>query len=116
MYYAEKIRITKGFGLGLRDLEVRDEYRSDRCDLIEDFYIPCLENATVYSRAVGFFSSTSIIAVSRGLTALIRSQGKMRLVASPCLSVEDVEAIANDASLPQIRAKIIKYFLQNAST
>jgi superfamily II DNA or RNA helicase len=80
--------------LSLRELAIRDEYRSDRCDLIEDFYIPCLEQATVYSRAVGFFSSTSMIAVSRGLTALIRAGGTMRLVASPCLSSEDIEAIA----------------------
>jgi hypothetical protein len=80
--------------LSLQELAIRDEYRSDRCDLIEDFYIPCLEQATVYSRAVGFFSSTSMIAVSKGLTALIRAGGTMRLVASPCLSSEDIEAIA----------------------
>jgi superfamily II DNA or RNA helicase len=80
--------------LSLRELAIRDEYRSDRCDLIEDFYIPCLEQATVYSRAVGFFSSTSMIAVSKGLTALIRAGGTMRLVASPCLSSEDIKAIA----------------------
>ena len=80
--------------MSLQDLVIKDEYRSDRCSLIEDFYLPCLENATLYSRAVGFFSSSSLIAVSQGLTALIRSGGKMRLVASPCLSAEDVEAIA----------------------
>ena len=80
--------------MSLQDLIIKEEYRSDRCSLIEDFYLPCLENATLYSRAVGFFSSSSLIAVSQGLTALIRSGGKMRLVASPCLSAEDVEAIA----------------------
>ncbi|GAB4179069.1 MAG: DEAD/DEAH box helicase family protein [Coleofasciculaceae cyanobacterium] len=33
-------------------------------------------------------------AVAKGLTALIRSGGKMQLVTSPCLSQEDAEAIA----------------------
>lgn len=80
--------------MALKDLDIKGEYRSDRCDLIQDFYIPCLEKATLYSRAVGFFSSTSMAAVASGLTALIRSGGKMRLIASPCLSKEDVEAIA----------------------
>jgi hypothetical protein len=80
--------------LSLRDLGIQDEYRSDRCNLIQDFYIPCLENATVYKRAVGFFSSTSMAAAAKGLTALIRSGGKMQLVASPCLSQDDAEAIA----------------------
>lgn len=81
-------------GLSLRDLKIQNEYRSDRCNLIQDFYIPCLRKATVYNRAVGFFSSTSMAAAARGLTAMIRAGGKMRLVASPCLSQEDAEAIA----------------------
>lgn len=79
--------------MSLRNLDLQDEYRSDRDCLIQDFYIPCLENATLYSRAVGFFSSTSMAAVAQGLTVLIRSGGKMRLVASPYLSTEDIEAI-----------------------
>lgn len=81
-------------GLSLRDLKIQNEYRSDRCNLIQDFYLPCLGKATVYNRAVGFFSSTSMAAAARGLTAMIRAGGKMRLVASPCLFQEDAEAIA----------------------
>lgn len=77
----------------LNSLEVAEEYRSDRCNLIQDFYLPCLEHSSVYSRAVGYFSSTAMIAVARGLTGLIRSGGKMRLIASPYLSAEDTEAI-----------------------
>jgi hypothetical protein len=55
--------------LSLNELDIQEDYRSDRDNLIDDFYIPCLERATVYSRAVGFFSSSSLIAVSKGLTA-----------------------------------------------
>jgi DNA phosphorothioation system restriction enzyme len=80
--------------LSFKDLSLQDEYRSNRFDLIQDFYIPCLEKATVYSRAVGFFSSTSMAAAAQGLTALIRSGGKMQLIASPYLSSEDTNAIA----------------------
>lgn len=80
--------------MSLRDLIIQDEYRSDRNDLIQNFYIPCLENSIIYNRAVGFFSSTSLAVAARGLTALIRSGGKMQLVASPHLSPEDAEAIA----------------------
>jgi len=77
----------------LQNLTFQDEYRSDRCNLIQDFYIPCLENATLYRRAVGFFSSTSMAAAAKGLTALIRTGGKMQLIASPNLSAEDADAI-----------------------
>ncbi|WP_194063781.1 DEAD/DEAH box helicase family protein [Tychonema sp. LEGE 07203] len=77
----------------MRDLAIQDEYRSDRCDLIQEFYIPCLEKATVYKRSVGFFSSTSMAAAAKGLTALIRVGGKMQLIASPYLSAADADAI-----------------------
>jgi DNA phosphorothioation system restriction enzyme len=80
--------------LSLRTLNLRDEYRSDNCQLIQDFYVPCLEQATLYSRAVGFFSSTSMAAAANGLTVFIRTGGRMRLVASPNLSEEDAMAIA----------------------
>ncbi len=78
----------------LNDLSLQSEYRSDTCDLVQDFYIPCLENSILYSRAVGFFSSTSMATVAKGLMSLLRSGGKMRLIASPCLSEQDAEAIA----------------------
>ena len=79
--------------MSLKDLAIQNEYRSDRCDLIQQFYIPCLEKATIYKRAVGFFSSTSMAAAATGLTALIRVGGKMQLVASPYLSEADADAI-----------------------
>lgn len=80
--------------MSLSHLTPQDEYRSDRDNLIQDFYLPCLKHSTLYRRAVGFFSSTSMAVAAKGLTALIRAGGKMQLVASPCLSPEDVEAIA----------------------
>lgn len=79
--------------MSLRDLHVQDEYRSSECNIVKDFYIPCLEQATGYSRAVGYFSSSSMACVAQGLTAFIRSGGRMRLITSPQLSEEDVQAI-----------------------
>lgn len=80
--------------LSLKDLKIQDDYRSDRDNLISDFYIPCLENSKTYDRAVGFFSSTSMAVLADGLMSFVRTGGKMRLVASPQLSEEDIEAIA----------------------
>ncbi len=52
-----------------------------------------------YSRAVEYFSITSIITVSQGLAGLINAGGKMRLLASPYLSSEDIEAINKGLNL-----------------
>lgn len=68
-------------------------YRSDRHNIIEEFYVPCLMLSSVYSRAVGFFSSTSLSVAAKGLYVFLRGGGHMQLVASPLLSSGDVEAI-----------------------
>lgn len=81
--------------MSLPDIKIEYYYRSDRNTLVNDFYIPCLLETSLYSRAVGYFSSTSIVAVSQGLAGLIEAGGKMRLIASPKLSSEDIEAINN---------------------
>ncbi|MGB3310096.1 MAG: hypothetical protein WBG32_24505 [Nodosilinea sp.] len=79
--------------MSLKDLTIQDEYRSSEGNIVKDFYIPCLEQARVYNRAVGYFSSSSMACVAQGLTAFIRSGGQMRLITSPQLSPEDVRAI-----------------------
>lgn len=100
--------------LNLQEIYIQDHYRSDRNDLIQDFYIPCLSQTTFYSRAVGYFSSTSIVAVSQGLAALIEAGGKMRLVASPQLSPEDIKAI--ERGLKQREEVVSKAIIQEFET
>ena len=99
--------------MSLQNINIQDRYRSDDgYNLIEDFYIPCLSKTTLYSRAVGYFSSTSIVAISRGLSALIEGGGKMRLVASPKLSRDDIKAIEKGLKLRDevVSKSIIKEF------
>ena len=42
---------------------------------------------------MGFFSSTSLIQISRGLIGLVKNGGRIELIASPKLSEDDIEAI-----------------------
>jgi DNA phosphorothioation system restriction enzyme len=77
----------------LRDLGLQSAYRSDRHRLLYDFYEKCLTEAVSYDRAVGYFTSSSLAAAARGLRAFIHHDGYMRLVASPRLTDEDIEAI-----------------------
>ena len=79
--------------MSLKDHLIKSEYRSLIDDMVRDFYIPCLENAVSYRRAVGFFSSSSLVEVSQGIAKMAQNGGKIRIVASPSLSDEDIEAI-----------------------
>lgn len=79
--------------MSFKDLELKPEYRSKLSNVVKDFYIPVLKEAVLYQRAVGFFSSSSLLAISEGICGLIENDGKMQLIASPRLTEEDVEAI-----------------------
>ena len=87
------------------NLSIKQEYRSPQDNIIKDFYIPVLENAVSYRRSVGFFSSSALIEISKGICELAKKGGKIELVASPYLSAEDEIAIRKGY---ENRAKIIE--------
>ena len=75
------------------DGKIKKEYRSLIDNVVQDFYIPLLKEAKSYKRAVGFFSSSSLIEISKGIGALAKNGGHIQIVASPYLSEDDLEAI-----------------------
>lgn len=79
--------------MSLQDVSIKNEYRSLIDNVVQDFYIPFLERAKVYKRAVGFFSSSSLVEITKGIAAMAANGGKIQIVASPYLSEEDIEAI-----------------------
>lgn len=79
--------------MSLKDVELKKEYRSLLDNVVQDFYIPLLKDATLYQRAVGFFSSSSLVEISKGIASMAEVGGKIQIVASPYLSEEDIDAI-----------------------
>ena len=79
--------------ISLQDVSVKNEYRSLIDNVVQEFYIPLLEQAKVYKRAVGFFSSSSLVEITKGIATMASNGGKIQIVASPYLSDEDIEAI-----------------------
>lgn len=82
-----------GSEMSLRDCNIKKEYRSLIDNVIQDFYIPVLKKAVIYKRAVGFFSSSSLVEISKGIAAMAAAGGKIQIVASPYLSDDDIAAI-----------------------
>lgn len=75
--------------MSLKDLEIKKEYRSFIDDVVIDFYIPLLQEAILYQRAVGFFSSSALTMIAKGIEGLIENGGKIQIIASPKLTTED---------------------------
>jgi len=79
--------------MNIKDINLKNEYRTGQSNVINEFYIPLLSNAVLYKRAVGFFSSTALIQIAKGIAKLVENGGKIELIASPRLSEEDIEAM-----------------------
>ena len=52
--------------MGLRELKLKEQYRSDRDDIISEFLMPCLNNCIQYDRAVEFVTLRGLTTLSLG--------------------------------------------------
>lgn len=99
--------------MSFQELEIKKEYRSLLDSVAKDFYIPLLSHAVKYQRAVGFFSSSCLIEISKGISELAKNGGKIQLVASPYLSDEDIEAIKSGYAM---RDHVVKEAIRREMT
>jgi superfamily II DNA or RNA helicase len=83
-----------GFTGDLSALDLDTEYRSIKDDPVGQFYVRCLRNSGHYRRAVGYFRSTVFVVVGAAILEFARRGGKIQLVCSPDLDMDDVEQIA----------------------
>jgi superfamily II DNA or RNA helicase len=77
----------------LRRLPLRRRYSTGRMNLLAEFFQPCLDAATRYERAVGFFSSTFYALIGLSIADFAHRGGTMRVVCCPRLSALDIAAM-----------------------
>jgi hypothetical protein len=87
------------------DLDFKRSYISMGDDNIAKAFLnPALMCTKSYKRSVGFFSSSVLVPILDGILALARNGGCVKLIASPSLSSDDVDAISKGYEL---REKIV---------
>ena len=74
-------------------LSLKDRYITEKNDIPNEFFNMVLPEAVLYKRAAGFFSSSALISISKGLRHFYYNGGKIQLIVSPILSKEDCVAI-----------------------
>ena len=67
--------------MSFQDLNLKREYRSNKNNIVNEFYIPVLNESILYRRAVGFFSSSALAEVIKGISGLYENGGKIQLIA-----------------------------------
>ncbi|MFC8721923.1 DEAD/DEAH box helicase family protein [Kitasatospora sp. NPDC057198] len=108
--------MADGTGGALRGTGLLADYRSDRCDIVEDFYAPALAAATAYDRAVGYFSSSVLAVLGQGVERFAARGGTMRLIASPQLTAEDVQQLESGYAVRAILEQAALRDLEDACT
>ncbi|MFF3060178.1 DEAD/DEAH box helicase family protein [Streptomyces sp. NPDC057909] len=99
----------------LRSANLRSEYRSDRGDVVGEFYVPALEAAGRYDRAVGYFTASTLAVLGRGIDDFIQRGGTMRIVASPYLQAEDIAEVEAGYALRSVLERAALRDLERAA-
>ena len=79
--------------MGLRDLSLKQEYRSDVDDVVSEFFIPCLTNSIQYDRTVEFISIKSLSTLTFGLGNMQDHHAKIRLVSGHRFGTTDLNVL-----------------------
>jgi HKD family nuclease len=80
--------------LGLRQISLKEEYRSDRDNLIEEFFIPCLDNCIEYDRAVEYATLKSLTGYYFGLKSFLENNVQIRIVTGHRLRTSDLNILS----------------------
>ena len=66
--------------MGLREIELKEEYRSDRDDIVAEFFLPCLSNCIEYDRCVDFLSVQTLSTFSMAFDNFASGKAKLRMI------------------------------------
>jgi len=98
--------------------KIKGHYRSGTSSLADDFFVPCIKYCTTYLRAVGFFSSSSLIS---WLDILPKFSSKeplsIKMLISPYLSLDDkkaLEKVFDEDEKALIQANILELLVNNS--
>lgn len=89
--------------MSLRDITISTNYETteNSTQLVDEFYIPVLEQSEKYYRIAGFFSSSALAIAAKGIEGLVNNGGKMYLMISPELSDEDFRVIQEHGKITE---------------
>ena len=66
--------------MGLREIELKEEYRSDKDDIVAEFFFPCLGHCIEYDRCVDFLSIQTLATISMAFENFTEGKAKLRMV------------------------------------
>jgi len=97
--------------LGLREIKFEEEYRSDRNDIVAEFFFPCLSNCTEYDRCVDFLSIRNLTGIAMGFDNFTSGKAKLRMITGNKFKIADLNILTklfNEKYTKRFDGKLIK--------
>ena len=66
--------------MSLRKIKLKEEYRSDKDDIVSEFFLPCLSNCIEYNRCVDFLSIQTLSTFSIAFERFAEGKAKLRII------------------------------------
>ncbi|MSV26063.1 MAG: DNA repair helicase [Nitrosarchaeum sp.] len=79
----------------LREIKFEQEYRSDRNNMVTDFFFPCLSNCIEYSRCVDFLSIRGLSGLVMGFDNFNTGKAKLRIITGNRFKIADLNILTN---------------------
>ena len=78
---------------GLKDINLKEEYRSDVDDIIAEFFFPCLSNCIQYDRCVNYLSIQTLATISMAFDNFNSGKAKLRMITGHRFKIEDLNLL-----------------------
>ena len=79
--------------MGLRDIGLKEVYRSDRDDIVAEFFFPCLSHCIEYDRCVDFLPIQSLATIAMAFDNFALGKAKLRMITGHRFRNEDLSIL-----------------------
>ncbi|MGH1521792.1 MAG: DNA repair helicase [Nitrosopumilus sp.] len=97
--------------MGLKEINLKEEYRSDRDDIVAEFFFPCLSNCMEYDRCVDFLSIQTLATIAMAFDNFATGHAKLRMVTGHRFKTTDLNLLAklfSEKYTKSFQGKLIK--------
>ncbi len=81
--------------MGLRDIGLKEEYRSDREDIVAEFFFPCLSHCIEYDRCVDFLSIQTLATIAVAFDNFSSGKAKLRMITGHRFKTSELGILVN---------------------
>jgi len=79
--------------MGLKNINLKEEYRSDVDDIVAKFFFPCLSNCIQYDRCVNYLSIQTLTTISMSFDNFNLGKAKLRMITGHKFKTEDLNLL-----------------------